>query len=226
MFPYQWVLFDADETLFHFDAKTGLERLFSRYDIVFSEQDYDDYQKVNKSLWLQYQHNEITATQLQITRFQEWENRLSIPAERLNAGFLEVMVEVCEPILGVMSMLAKLSIQAKIGIVTNGFTALQKKRLKNTNIGQYIDLLVISEQVGVAKPELKFFEFALEKMDITSLKQVLMVGDNLHTDILGGINAGFDTCWFNPSNSTNETQIEPTFTINGFDQFCQKFGLH
>ena len=44
------ILFDADDTLFHFDAFAGLQRLFASYDVQFTAQDYADYQAINKPL--------------------------------------------------------------------------------------------------------------------------------------------------------------------------------
>ncbi|KJG84508.1 hypothetical protein RN24_17845, partial [Yersinia pestis subsp. microtus bv. Ulegeica] len=67
---YQWILFDADETLFHFDAYQGLKLMFSRFNVEFSAQDFDHYQLVNKPLWVDYQDGKISATQLQNTRFE------------------------------------------------------------------------------------------------------------------------------------------------------------
>ena len=223
MFPYQWVLFDADETLFHFDAKAGLVQLFKHYDVEFTDKDYQEYQQLNYALWQQYQQGEITAQQLQITRFQTWSSRLNIAASQLNADFLDAMADVCKPIAGVMATLEKLSQYAKIGIVTNGFTALQKKRLAKTQIAPFIDLLVISEQVGAAKPETKIFEYVYNAMNKPPLDKVLMVGDNLDTDILGGNNFGFDTCWFNPNSEPNNTAIKPSFAIVSFDQLLDHF---
>ena len=210
---------------FHFDAQAGLQQVFLKYDIVFTDNDYIEYQRLNQSLWLQYQASEITAKQLQLARFQEWSQQLSIPAEQLNADFLEAMAMVCKPIDGVIPMLEELSQYAKIGIVTNGFTALQKKRLQNTGINQYIDLLVISEQVGAAKPEPKIFEYVLGQMGEVSASDVLMVGDNLHTDIVGGNRMGFDTCWFNPNQLENGSDIEPTFMINTISDLCLKLEI-
>ena len=219
MFPYQWVLFDADETLFNFDAQAGLTHLFIQYNVEFTDADYQEYQAVNQALWLQYQAGEISAQQLQITRFQAWAKKLVVPAEQLNADFLDAMAEVCQPINGVIEMLDELSSKAKIGIVTNGFTALQKKRLANTGIDKFINLLVISEEVGFAKPERKIFEFALNKMANPKPQNVLMVGDNLDTDILGGNRMAFDTCWFNPHSKVNQTRLKPTFTLKHFSDF-------
>ncbi len=48
---YDWIFFDADETLFHFDAYQGMKLMFSRFGVDFSEQDYSAYQKVNLPLW-------------------------------------------------------------------------------------------------------------------------------------------------------------------------------
>jgi FMN phosphatase YigB (HAD superfamily) len=45
---YDWILFDADETLFHFDAFAGLQLMFSRFGVDFSQPHYDDYQTINK----------------------------------------------------------------------------------------------------------------------------------------------------------------------------------
>ncbi|BCQ46929.1 hypothetical protein ERHA55_44560 [Erwinia rhapontici] len=53
---WDWILFDADDTLFHFDAFAGLQRLFQQYDVQFSRADYDDYQAINKPLWVDYQN--------------------------------------------------------------------------------------------------------------------------------------------------------------------------
>ena len=57
---YQWIVFDADETLFHFDAFGGLKQLFSHYNIVFGKSDFDEFQAVNKPLWVDYQNGTIT----------------------------------------------------------------------------------------------------------------------------------------------------------------------
>ena len=76
MKPYEWILFDADETLFEFDALRGLKLMFSRFSINFSDADFSEYQLVNKPLWVQYQNGEISATQLQYQRFQSWLNGL------------------------------------------------------------------------------------------------------------------------------------------------------
>lgn len=99
---------------------------------------------------------------------------------------------------------------AKIGIITNGFSALQQVRLERTGLRDYFDLLVISEEVGVAKPNKKIFDYALEQAGNPDRSRVLMVSDTAESDILGGINAGLATCWLNAHNREQPEGIAPT----------------
>ncbi|PSU19781.1 pyrimidine 5'-nucleotidase [Photobacterium kishitanii] len=210
---YQWILFDADETLFHFDAFRGLQLMFSRHNIVFSNSDFEQYEAINKPLWVDYQNGIISATELQNIRFETWAAALSLSTEQLNTDFLKAMADICTPLAGAKSMLEALSQHAKLGIITNGFTALQEIRLERTGFADFFDVLIISEQVGVAKPDVKIFDYACQQMNITQRQQVLMVGDNPHSDILGGINAGMDTCWLNSDQKPLPKGITPTYTI-------------
>ena len=126
---YTHVLFDADETLFSFNAFAGLKVMFANYGVDFTETDYHEYQLTNKPLWVAYQKHEITANELQITRFTEWANKLNVPAQTLNDAFLEAMASICVPLPGAVELLNKLKPHARLGIITNGFAKLQQKRI-------------------------------------------------------------------------------------------------
>ncbi len=215
---YTHVLFDADETLFSFDAQAGLKRMFKNYDIDFTTADYHHYQATNKPLWLEYQNNKITAAHLQVTRFSEWAKKLNVPAQKLNDDFLTAMAEICEPLPGVISLLNKLKPHAKLGIITNGFTQLQARRLEHTGLKEMFDWLVISEQVGIAKPNVEIFHHTFELMGNPAKEQILMVGDTASSDILGGKNAGIDTCWLQHPGATLPENLSPTYTINKLQQ--------
>lgn len=194
---YSWVLFDADDTLFHFDAFKGLKQLFAGFNIIFTEHDYTEYESVNKPLWVDYQNGAITAEQLQEQRFNLWANRLNCNPQHLNNSFISLMAEICTPIEGAIPLLNSLKEKVRMGIITNGFTRLQQARLEHTGLTEYFDVLVISEQVGAPKPHKAIFEHTLALMGNPSPDQVLMVGDNPDSDILGGLSVGFQTCWFN-----------------------------
>lgn len=220
---YSWVLFDADDTLFHFDAFMGLKRLFARFDIEFTEQDFEAYQLINKPLWVDYQNGVINAQQLQSLRFADWGTRLNCSPHDLNYFFIEEMTEICTPIDGAVSLLNALKGRVNLGIITNGFTQLQEARLERTGFKEYFDVLVISEEVGIAKPDKAIFDYTLSLIGEPPRERILMVGDNPDSDILGGINAGIDTCWFNADNKTLPEGITPDYQVRCLSELERLF---
>lgn len=215
---YQWLLFDADETLFYFDAFAGLKRLFQAYDIEFTEKDYAEYKLINKPLWVEYQEKRITAEDLKSQRFQQWANTLDVPTDELNSGFLKAMAHICKPLPGAEVLLEALASKVNMAIITNGFTELQEARLENTGFKKFFSEVVISEQVGLAKPDVGIFEHTFDRIKHQDKATVLMVGDNPHSDILGGMKAGIDTCWLNHHGAPVPENIRPTYEVADLHQ--------
>lgn len=213
---YDWILFDADETLFSFDAFQGLHTMFAQLGVDFTRVAFEEYQKLNQSLWIKYQQGEIDSKQLQEQRFWLWASRVEYSAAELNHRFINVMAELCLPLKGVMEVIPQLAKKAKLGIITNGFTQLQQVRLEKTGLQPYFDFTVISEEVGVAKPDEMIFESAFELMGFPDKSRILMVGDNPDSDILGGNNAGIDTCWLNVECKAAPPDILPTYDVDSW----------
>jgi len=63
---------------------------------------------------------------------------------------------------------------------------------------------------------LYFFNYVL-KSPINQYRkdEILIIGDNLHSDIIGGNKAGIDTCWVSHGRENN-TDIVPNHSINNF----------
>lgn len=176
--------------------------------------------------WVDYQNGAITSLQLQHGRFESWAERLKVEAGLLNDAFINAMAEICTPLPGAVSLLNAIRGNAKIGIITNGFSALQQVRLERTGLRDYFDLLVISEEVGVAKPNKKIFDYALEQAGNPDRSRVLMVGDTAESDILGGINAGLATCWLNAHHREQPEGIAPTWTVSSLHELEQLLCKH
>ncbi len=201
---YDWILFDADQTLFHFNAFLGLQRMFSKFNVPFNEADYHAYQSVNLMLWEQYHEGTITADTLKSKRFEKWAKELNVEAMRLNDDYLTTMVDISHPLDGALPLLDALKNNVKMGIITNGFKILQDIRLQRHDLQDHFELLVISEEVGIPKPHTGIFTHALQLMGNPDPQRVLMVGDTPETDILGGNNAGLKTCWLNPGKKVSD----------------------
>lgn len=216
--PYQWIIFDADETLFRFDAFRGLQTLFADFGVHFTEQHYQDYQAVNQPLWQAYQDGQISARELQHRRFAHWGAQLDISPGILNSAFIQTMADICQPLPGAHELLNALKGRVQMAIITNGFTELQQTRLERTGLATHFDALVISEQVGVAKPDKAIFDHALAAMGEPERRRVLMVGDNPHADIKGGQNAGLQTCWLNADGAPRPEGVKPDHEVASLSQ--------
>ncbi|MGL4767573.1 MAG: pyrimidine 5'-nucleotidase [Formosimonas sp.] len=214
MKKYDWILFDADETLFHFDSFAGLRRMLASYSVDFTANDFAQYQAVNKPLWVAYQNGSIDASQLQTQRFEAWAVRLNTSAQELNHAFINAMADICAPMDGVVAVLDALRQDYRLGIITNGFTQLQQTRLERTRLHGHFEVLVISEQVGVAKPDRAIFDHALQLMGQPERARVLMVGDTPESDIIGGLQAGLHTCWLNHGDKMLPEGVVPTYQIS------------
>jgi putative hydrolase of the HAD superfamily len=91
-------------------------------------------------------------------------------------------------------------------------------RLERTGLQHHFDILVISEKVGIAKPDVGIFEHAFELMGHPERDAVLMVGDNPHSDIQGGINAGIHTCWYNVHGHDVPAGIAPHYQVSSHQE--------
>ena len=218
MKKWDWIFFDADETLFTFDSFSGLQRMFLDYSVTFTAEDFQDYQAVNQPLWVDYQNGAITSLQLQHPRFTSGAERLNVKPGDLNDAFMNAMAEICAPLPGAVSLLNTLKGKVKMGIITNGFTSLQQIRLERTGLREHFDLLIISEEVGVAKPDRRIFDYALEQAGHPDRSRVLMVGDTAESDIRGGMNAEWATCWLNAHQRPLPEGITPDWTVTSLPE--------
>ena len=117
----------------------------------------------------------------------------------------------------------QLADQYHLSIVTNGIADVQHPRLEKSSLLTYIKAVFVSEEVGSQKPEPSFFEHIFDKLSIRNKSEAIIIGDSLTADITGGINAGIDTCWYNPQGVRNTTQIRPTYEVSSYDQLLDLF---
>lgn len=79
--------------------------------------------------------------------------------------------------------------------------------------------------MGVNKPDSRFFDIILKKIKNKDKSSILMIGDDLTTDIQGAIDVGIDSCWFNSKNRENTLGINPTFTIKSFEEILTHLSM-
>lgn len=215
---YKWILFDADETLFDFKKaernafeKTMLDTGFE-YDEAYH---FPLYKEVNTAIWKELEEGLITQKKLKVERFRRFLKRMEssfdpvVFAEKYMAFLGEGSYLFDES----MALIQKLHSHYQLMIITNGLSKVQDKRIRKSVIAPYFEAIVVSEEVGIAKPDPRIFEHALASDEALDKNRILMVGDNLKSDILGGINYGIDTCWYNPKAVKNIEAYQPTYEI-------------
>ena len=85
----------------------------------------------------------------------------------------------------------------KLGLVTNGPSRTQRSKIEQFRLTEYLDLLIVSEEVGVAKPDPAIFSIALDQLGVLP-GEALFVGDSLEFDLCGAAAAGMPFIWMNP----------------------------
>ena len=73
--------------------------------------------------------------------------------------------------------------------------------------------IVISGEVGVAKPAEEFFDLTFGMLGSPPRESALMVGDGLGSDIAGGAAYGIATCWYNPQGLRSGSGVTATYEI-------------
>jgi len=220
---YNCVLLDFDETLVSFaqSEKIAITKVYNKYNIPVTDENIRYYHRENEKLWRDFEKGKIKKKDIEKTRFQKVINKFGISGvsgDVMNRDYLNYLKNSAILIDGAIEFLEDIEDYATIAIVTNGIDAVQQNRLKLSRVIDFADGVFTSEKVGYNKPDKRIFSSALKTLGVENNKKVLVVGDNLYSDIKGGINAGLDTCWINFSGEENTTNITPTYTALDFTQ--------
>lgn len=225
MKTYKTLLFDADRTLFDFNMAEyqAIRKLCAYLEIPFSDNVYNTYSTLNDALWKQFEKKEITHSFLQKNRFEQFLNKLGRQGdpEKLNSMYLSFLAEGSYLLNDAFYVCEKLSKKYDMAIITNGLIRAQTNRFNNSDIAPFFSKLYISEQIGVQKPDKKYFDYVLNDISIDDKSSVLVIGDSLSSDILGAQNAGLDSCWFNPKNAECTLSTPPTYTISDLKELLE-----
>jgi YjjG family noncanonical pyrimidine nucleotidase len=214
---YPWLWFDADGTLFDYNRAeaAALRNTFEFLTLPFENSYLDIYRKINHELWQALERQEITQAVLRSRRFELLMEALQVGGspEEMSSTYVEQLSICSELMKDAYDVLEALSGKSQIAIVTNGLQAVQRGRLENSTIRGFISELIISEEIGAAKPQASFFEAAFARCGYPPKSDVLIIGDGLTSDIQGGVDYGIDTCWYNPMGEMRPKALPITYEI-------------
>ena len=210
---YKHLLFDLDHTLWDFQTNSllTLRELFDELKLneYFGDFDtfYSLYEDNNLSLWADYRKGLISKKELNFQRFYypfkvSGYNEPDL-AKKYGDEFVRRSPLKKELMPGAIEILEYLKPKYELHIITNGFKEVQDVKLKVSGLGKYFDRIFISELIGVQKPDVYFFEYAVRSLN-TAKKDCLVIGDSYEADILGAKNSGLDYVYYNVNNEKHD----------------------
>lgn len=218
---YKVILFDADDTLYDY-AKAeafALSGVFGEIDQECTDAIVDSYRSINQKLWNEFEQGVVTQSELRTARFErllaEHHIQCDLDAEAFSNAYIKYLGEGSFLTEGAEEICKQLAERGqRMAIITNGIKEVQFNRISRSLLCDSFECIIVSEDAGSQKPHEGIFDYAFDKLDSPEKKDVLIVGDSLTSDILGGIRYGIDTCWYNPQRKANPTSIKPKYEIH------------
>lgn len=217
------LLWDIDATLLDFlkSESMALKKAFLHFGLgECPDSKVAEYSAINQSYWNRLETGELTKEQVLVGRFEEFlgvNGYNDVDAEKF-CEFYESSLPDCVEFIGNAEETIKaLSNSYCQYAVTNGAKNVQTKKLAVSGIDSIFNGAFISDDVGYAKPSKEFFNFVLQNIPKVSDDEIMIVGDSLTSDIKGGNNMGFKTCWFNPHNLPLSNGYSVDYQIDNID---------
>ncbi|MBC6995990.1 YjjG family noncanonical pyrimidine nucleotidase [Neolewinella lacunae] len=222
---YRWLLFDADNTLWDFDAAeaSALERTLRERDIDWSDEVLGEYREINHRAWADYERGLLPKEQLRTIRFERLLERYQLdhPAEELSFNYRTYLSQSTHLLEGAYELLTTLRPHYRLGMVTNGLREVQRSRLLNTGLDHFFEFVAISDEIGVGKPQAAFFDYAYAQMDGVDKSAVLVIGDNPVADVRGALDYGFHACWLRHPGVADQKHLGETYRIRDIRDLTQ-----
>ena len=157
---------------------------------------------------------------MRVLRFERLLDQLGQPgdAASMSRTFVEELGRSASMVDGAEEMLSALHGSVPMVLLTNGLSEVQRSRIEISSIDRFFVDIVISEEVGMQKPDPEIFRLAAARTRVASDSRVLMVGDSLSSDIAGALAAGYDACWFSEDGGhrkrSEPEEVVPTYTVS------------
>ena len=218
---YKNLFIDLDDTIYDFSGASR-ESFRETYDLLHYERYFDSfehylslYEPYNLELWRIYGEGKITKEELNRRRYSHPLECVGVNDQQLADTFCREAlgrIPTKGPLMpGAMEILEYLRPKYNMYILSNGFKELQSRKMRTAGIDGYFDALILSEDIGVNKPNRELYEYALAKTG-SKLSESLMIGDMFDTDIVGAANIGMDQMYYNPKEKKGHA-FTPTYEV-------------
>lgn len=236
----KWLWFDLDDTLIDFTTNSRMALVetfhYAKLDRWFSDQYcwIRCYEKHNHALWDAAARGEITSTFLKAERFRRPLVEAGMPkheaymiSDDLSRLYLNFLANEKELVPGAVEALSAVRRSGtKVGILSNGFSCVQGRKIERAGLTGYIDRVVLSDDIDIMKPDVRLYKYAMETVGVQDPSQHIMIGDNINTDIKGALDAGWTAFFLQPRHGKPRVDVpDGVVSVDSLFQAIRLLGI-
>ena len=118
---------------------------------------------------------------------------------------------------GAIDLLERLEKEYFLCLITNGIANIQRERIRRTDTARFFRKIFISQEIGYAKPDKRFFDYVLTSLG-TDKESCIVIGDSLTSDIQGALNAGIESVYISFDGKQSD---KATWTVYSYDELVR-----
>lgn len=199
------VIFDLDDTITDFMSAADTAFISAFADIAEEHGvEVDDlharYMDLFEEFYTLHLEGHVNLEEFRAYRFSRAFELVGLPVDD---SFLDMTVDFqyyydhdLETFPGACEVLRDLDGFYPLGLITNGPTDAQWRKINKFDLSEIFEVILISGQLGIAKPDPRIFDVALEGLRVAP-EEAIMVGNSLEHDHMGAMNAGVRFVWAN-----------------------------
>lgn len=218
------ILWDIDGTILDFKKAShhAIKNCFAEFDLgECSDEMICTYEVINDRYWALLEKGGITRQALFTARFLEFFDAYGMDFDCLDEFNKEYQRQLGQLIFfrdNGLELIRELKGSVRQYAVTNGSSNVQKYKLEKSGLKELFEGCFISDQMGVEKPNVEFFNLVKQKIGPVADDEILIVGDSLTSDMKGGNNAGIRCCWYNPSGKQKPADLRIDYEIRNLQE--------
>lgn len=214
------ILWDIDATVLDFIAseKQSILSCFEKFHLgECTDEMLADYSAINIKHWQMLERGEEGKQAVLINRFVEFFDKYGInkiSPEQMCSEYENGLPNTIVFLENSFDIIKSLKGKYRQYAVTNGALSVQTAKLQKSGLSEVLDGAFISDEIGFEKPNARFFDWVLSAIEPCDKNEIIIIGDSLTSDMMGGNNAGIKCCWYNPSGKENNIGVRIDYEIN------------
>ncbi|MFU1792522.1 HAD family hydrolase [Paenibacillus azoreducens] len=227
---YKAIIFDLDNTLLNYSLSEldSMKRTLRDHQLFINEDEnwdkfWDAYTAINFRYWIDFVNKQGPNQSIEEVLSSSFRDTLHLsPAqnESLSNTYWNYFCNTCYFEDGAEELLHSLNASYKLGVISNGVSVAQRKRLTAGNIYDMFESIVVSDEAGIRKPRKEIFDLSLNELGLSN-HEVLFVGDSITDDYQGAKNAGIDFCFYNRNVLTLTEEHQPKYVVSQLHELLE-----